>query len=148
MQRINHLLINRPRPRQRTRPRRILHHLVQRDPDARVHEAGKRPNHAVIREDPPRRAGNHAHAVVVHVVQKVRVALVELGRHAQVVPDGARGNVRRGAVRDQLLEPVCADHGDGADEAGSEAEGDGGAESDSGEGGVGRFGVGIGWMES
>jgi hypothetical protein len=137
VQRVNHLFINRPCPRQRARSCGILHHLVHHDPNPRVQKARERSDDSIVRENSANSAGYHAHAIVMDVVQQVDVAVIELGRYIEVISNGTCRYVGCGSVSDELLEPICAEHGEGADEASSDAYGNGGTEPDFGEGGEG-----------
>ena len=69
MQRINHLLVDRPRPRKCASACCVLHYLVQRDPDPSMHKARKGSNDSIVRENAANSASEHAHPMMMYVVQ-------------------------------------------------------------------------------
>lgn len=143
MQRINHLFIDRPRPRKCASACCILHHLIQSNPDSGVHKARERPNYSIVRENPANSASYHAHSMMMNIVQQVDVAFIELWRHAEMVANCTSGHIRRRSMRDHLLNPVRTDHGKGADETGADTDGDSRAKANFWEGRESRLGINI-----
>ena len=143
MQRINHLFIDRPRPRKCASTCCILHHLIQCNPNSGVHKARERPNYSIVRENSANSASYHAHSMMMNIVQQVDIAFIELWCHAEMVANCTSGNIRSRSMSDHLFNPVCTDHGKGADETGADTDRDSRAKANFWESRESRLGINI-----